>query len=59
MKGVRFEKQGDTVYAESDTFVYKRLGESKDISFKKDISEDDKSYINSVIEKLEKILEDI
>jgi hypothetical protein len=58
MKGVRFEKQGDIVYAESDTFVYERLGEARTISFRKDISEDDKSYINSVIEKLEKIFED-
>ncbi len=58
MKGIRFEKQGAWVYAASETFVYKRLGEAKTISFRKDISEDDKSYINSVIEKLEKIFEE-
>lgn len=58
MKGIIFEKKGDIVHAESDTFVYKRVGGFQNLTFKEDISEDNKFYINAVIEKIEKILEE-
>ena len=56
MKGVIFEKNGDIVHAESDTFLYKRVGDFQNLTFKEDISEEGKFYINAVLEKIEKIL---